>query len=221
MKLAVSKYPPSMAYHLTPLGRTALRKSKTAYPRFNGCESGFRFFSPGIGRWASRDPINEQGFHLHTAFPHGNAERRQSLQVQMNPRQVQLLALRGPNGNIEIGTITSMPSPLRGPSSSGPKGMTKEFGDNKHEYVFVGNAPVLIIDPHGLKCILTCVLCYHPYGIASCCYPSDDFLPPKCECSNPCNLPTWHNWVHFYPPIGVGPFPIDWDPCHLPPPPGA
>ena len=61
MKLAVSKYPPSMAYHLTPLGRTALRKSKTAYPRFNGCESGFRFFSPGIGRWASRDPIGERG----------------------------------------------------------------------------------------------------------------------------------------------------------------
>ena len=48
-----------MAYQLTPLGRTALRTPKTAYPRFNGCESGFRFFSPGLARWISRDPIGE------------------------------------------------------------------------------------------------------------------------------------------------------------------
>ncbi len=47
-----------MAYSITPLGRTALRRSKTAYPRLTGCESGFRFFSPGMGRWASRDPIS-------------------------------------------------------------------------------------------------------------------------------------------------------------------
>ena len=50
-----------MSYSLTPFGRTALRTAKTAYPRFNGCESGFRFFSPGIGRWMSRDPIGEKG----------------------------------------------------------------------------------------------------------------------------------------------------------------
>ena len=48
-----------MAYHLTPLGRTFLRSPKSAYPRLNGCESGFRFFSPGLGRWVSRDPIGE------------------------------------------------------------------------------------------------------------------------------------------------------------------
>ncbi len=57
-----------MAYHLTPLGRTALRRSKTAYPRFNGCESGFRFFSPGLGRWASRDPVAESGGVNRYAF---------------------------------------------------------------------------------------------------------------------------------------------------------
>ena len=50
-----------MPYHLTPLGRTALRRSKTAYPRLSGCESGFRFFSPGMGRWTSRDPMGEKG----------------------------------------------------------------------------------------------------------------------------------------------------------------
>ena len=44
-----------MAYSLTPLGRTALRRSKTAYPRLTRCESGFRFFSPGTGRWVTRD----------------------------------------------------------------------------------------------------------------------------------------------------------------------
>ena len=50
-----------MAYSLTPLGRTALRRWKTAYPRLNGCESGFRFFSSGMGRWLNRDPIEESG----------------------------------------------------------------------------------------------------------------------------------------------------------------
>ncbi len=59
--LAVRTWTLTMPYHLTPLGRTALHRSKTAYPRLAGCESGFRFFSPGLGRWISRDPLEEMG----------------------------------------------------------------------------------------------------------------------------------------------------------------
>jgi hypothetical protein len=36
-------------------------EAKTAYPRFPGAISGFRYYDPVSGRWANRDPIREKG----------------------------------------------------------------------------------------------------------------------------------------------------------------
>lgn len=50
-----------MGYHLTAPACESSRSLETAYPRSSGCESGFRFLHPGMGRWISKDPIGEKG----------------------------------------------------------------------------------------------------------------------------------------------------------------
>ena len=49
-----------MGYHLKPHDGESGCSSRTAYPRFTGSESGFRFYTPGLGRWVNRDPIGEE-----------------------------------------------------------------------------------------------------------------------------------------------------------------
>ena len=45
--------------------------SKSAYPRFSGSRSGFRFYSAELGRFLSRDPLTEKEEEqdLATIFP--------------------------------------------------------------------------------------------------------------------------------------------------------
>ena len=51
----------AMAYHLTASACESGCTSGTAYPRFAGYEAGLRFYTPGLGRWVSRDPVGEMG----------------------------------------------------------------------------------------------------------------------------------------------------------------
>ena len=42
---------------------TARKKETAKGPHFRGATSGFRFYSPQLGRWLSRDPMGEPSFH--------------------------------------------------------------------------------------------------------------------------------------------------------------
>ena len=62
-----------MGYHLTTADLDARCTSESAYPRFSDCESGFRFYTPGLGRWCSRDPMGELGALNLCCFVRNNA----------------------------------------------------------------------------------------------------------------------------------------------------
>ena len=84
-----------MSYSLTPFGRTALRTAKTAYPRFNGCESGFRFFSPGVGRWCSRDPMWEHTFFKFAFLAQSVRKRVDAMTVSRGANDYDFLSNNG------------------------------------------------------------------------------------------------------------------------------
>ncbi len=49
------------------------RRSKTAYRRVSGLVSGHRYYEPEMGRWTSRDPIQEKGGKNLYGFVNNNA----------------------------------------------------------------------------------------------------------------------------------------------------
>ena len=57
-----------MGYHLTTSACESGCTLKTAYPRFAGCEAGFRFLNTSQGRWISRDPVGIRGGSNASAF---------------------------------------------------------------------------------------------------------------------------------------------------------
>ena len=91
-----------MGYHLKTLDPELGCTSETPYPRFAGYEAGFRFYTPSLGRWLSRDPVGEEGgaavygfvgddpanrvdmFGLWGADVHNDLTRRWAIQSQFN-----------------------------------------------------------------------------------------------------------------------------------------
>jgi hypothetical protein len=85
-----------MGYYDTPEPEAAPRviscaSLKTHTPGSPVKERGHRYYSPGMGRWCSRDPIYEWGFETARNAAHG-ADLQQTLQIAEQARSQNLLS---------------------------------------------------------------------------------------------------------------------------------
>jgi RHS repeat-associated protein len=153
---------------------------------------GYRFYSPQMGRWINRDPLNELGFQTVRSDISGKETSHDSMANTVWEQLEEYFLTQGQSIDSEelmkiVVLLLDNPSVSARPCNHLRMPLTTNTSHDVNLYLFVRNSAQNMIDSLGLKCwtiFWTCEICTWPD-----CKPKD-FPDPSCPGPAPDPDPT-------------------------------